>query len=444
MSTTEPDGVIDLQAVYSDLAAALGAAQQRAGDAPDEVAAMNERIQQRWSQAVQRAGAGMDPALLQSLPPVVTPDPPASTDIEIDIDAVLDHVDAFSFAAGAPAAPQGRRFGFTGSLRTAALGWCAAAVVLAVLLGVTVSGSVVVPAFIPPVAVVLLLGWRGAGRAPGALWAVGMLPLVFLLAGQGTTAAAALAFVVLVEGFACLIQLSARDDEPWGREPKARRRPLEIELVVFSIAAWTTKVDVVALLVLACLAGLLWRRPWTAALAALVSGLAVFIELAPWTNAGADFADLLVYAVLTAHWVRAVVSRPWRASRLSATELGLSLGGRAVRGSWRAARRTADNVLPGLPVPGSPGGRAGGPGSTGSGATGPAQPENEGYRYCWTCHQQTKHEPMPMSPPVCRRCAAGATTFDRGMNIYEDCATCRQKTMHTHDGTCLSCRGRGR
>lgn len=441
MNPARPADMTDLRGVYSDLAGALGAAQRMAaapGGTREQATAANQRVQQAWAQAVQLLGAGLDQAQIREIPPVVIPDPEAPPDVDLDV--VIHHVNSFSSGFAVPEPEPVRRFGFTGSVRLAALIWCGIAAVLALLLGVTVAGAVVVPAFVPAIATTLLLAWRGIGRAPGALWAVGLLPLVLLLVGESTTAASAVAFAVLVEGFAYLTYLSGVDDEPTRDEPRVRRRPLEVELVLFSVAAWTTKVDVVALLVLACLGGLLWRRRWTAVTAAAVSALALFIEFAPWTTAPADAADLIVYVLLTVHWTRTVFHGPWYAGRLWATEMGLALGGRALRGGWRVARRTADNMLAAPPVTGQPG-----RGATGGGAYGdPSGSEDDGLRYCWTCHQQTKHEPRYMAPPVCRRCAAGATTFDRGLNIYEDCPECGGKTMHTHDGTCLSCRGRGR
>lgn len=179
MSSAPRGDAVDLGNVYSDLAAALGAAHHQStfGDgSPERLAAVNQAVQQLWSRTVQRLGAGMEHADLSGIPPVVEPDLEAPA--ELDVDAILDHVAEFEPAPAVTPQQPWSPFGWAISVRTAALVWCAVAAVLAVVLGLTVAGPVVVPAFIPPIATGLLLAWRGVGRAPGVLWAIGLAPLV--------------------------------------------------------------------------------------------------------------------------------------------------------------------------------------------------------------------------------------------------------------------------
>lgn len=379
-------------------------------------------MQQLWSLTVQRLGAGLEQADLSDIPPTVEPDLQAPADL--DVDAILDHVAAFKPAATVTPQQPWSPFGRAVTVRTAALVWCAVAAVLAVVLGVIGVGPVVVPAFLPPIATGLLLAWKGVGRVPGVLWAVGLVPLVFLVVATNT----AVAFVVLVEGFAYLTYLSSSEDGSWQHEPRAQRRSLEIELVLYSLAAWTTGNDLVVPLFFACLAGLLWRRRWTAATAAAVTGLVLLLTLTP----AAVLNHGPVYAVLAVHWVRAIFHDPWLASRLSMTEIGLTLSGRALRGSWRVAQRTVQNALPPLVSPqrGSLFQRLGSSG--------------DGLRYCWTCHMKTPHKSAGFSLPICQRCVGKADKATSGRTFGQSCPVCRGRTPHTDGGKCLSCWKKGR
>lgn len=435
MSSAPRDDMVDLRDVYSDLAAALGAAHHQAtlGDgSPERLAAVNQAVQQLWSLTVQRLGAGLEHPDLSGIPPVIEPDLEAPADL--DVDAILDHVTDFEPAPVVIPQQPWSPFGWAISVRTAALVWCAVAAVLAVVLGLTVAGPVVVLAFIPPIVTGLLLAWRGVGRAPGVLWAIGLAPLVIIAVGTGT--AAVLVALALVEGFAYLAYLSSNTNGSWQHEPRAQRRPLEIELVLYSLAAWSTRSDIEGLLLVVFLAGLLWRRRWTAATAAAVTGLAPFLELGSWSVTAAYFNYYgLVYAVLAAHWVRAIFHGPWLASRLSMTEIGLTLSGRALRGSWRVAQRTVENALPSLVSPGRGGlfqGLASG-GSTG-----------DGLRYCWTCHMKTQHKSAGFSLPICQRCVGKANTTTSERTFSQSCPLCRGRTPHTDGGKCLSCWKKGR
>ncbi|MGH8920168.1 MAG: hypothetical protein ACRD0H_17855, partial [Actinomycetes bacterium] len=321
--------------------------------------------------------------------------------------------------------------------RTAALVWCAAAVVCAVVLGVAGGGAVVVPAFLPPIVTGLLLAWRGAGRAPGALWAVGLMPLVILVGGPGT----AVAFVALVEGFAYLVHLSGTADDSSPPELRVQRRPLEIELVLYSLASWTTGIDMTGLLIVACLAGLLWRRRWTAAVAAAITGLALVVELNTSSVAGVLVSHGLVYVVLTAHWLRAISHGPWLASRLSMTELGLVLSGRALRGGRRVVQRTVENALPPLVSP-PRGGLFQGTGNRGNNSS---INSGDNLLYCWTCHRKTEHKPAGFSPPICLRCVRKAGNSRSERTLIRSCPVCRQgPTPHTAGGKCLNCWKDGR
>lgn len=437
MSPTH-DTASDLANIHRDLAFALGAAQHQASsdpDAQDWLLGVNHRVQRAWSQTVQRAGAGLPPGDLQGIPPVVEPDPDAPDDLDVEV--ILEHVAAYRPPGGEPVRSRWAPPGFPGSTRTAALIWCAAAGTLAVLLGVTVAGLAVVPAFVPPIAVALLVAWRGAGRVPGALFAIGLAPLALLLP-HVLVSVAALAIIALIEGFAYLTYLSSASDGSWEHELRAQRRPMELELILYSLAAATVRVDVVALLVLACLAGLLWRRRWTAWLAAALTALALSVQLASVSG-----AEVLVYLALGVHWLRAAFHGPWLASRLSITEIGLSITGRAVRGSWRVAQRTVENALPPLAAP-SRGGLFSGLTSREAGTRTPGG-GSFGLRYCNTCLTSTEHDKAGFSLPICRRCVTKAgRRGGKDGTFRQNCGICRGPTQHTHDGKCLSCWRKGR
>jgi hypothetical protein len=438
MRSTPPAGLTDLHHIAGDLAMVLGAATRQAaadGTAAERYAAVNHRVQQLWAQAVQQVAAGLPAADLAGLPPVVEADPTAP--IDLDIDGILDNVAAYRPARGDESAPR-TSFVTVVSVHTAALAWCAVAAVVAVTLGVATPVRLgAIPLFLIPVATVLLVAWRGAGRVRGIVYAIGLAPLAVAPGAAGATVAA-LAIVGLVEGFAYITHLSSAIDGSWADDPRARRRPLEIELAVYSLAAATIRVDMVGLLVLACLAGFLWRRRWTAALAAALTCLSWYVQLG-----SASGADAAVYLVLAVHWSRAVFHRPWLAGRMSLTEIGLTLTGRALRGSWRMAERATGGVLPPLGAP-KPGWLYRGLTSREAG-TRTAGGGTFGLKYCNTCLTSTEHDKAGFSLPICRRCVAKAgRTNTRDATFRQSCGVCRGPTPHTHDGQCLSCWKKGR
>lgn len=430
MTSTPPAGTTDLHNIYCDLALALGAEAGRAGTgdaAAQRYATVNSRVQQLWARTVQQLGSTMSAADLAGVPPVVQPDPAAPPDL--DVDMVLDAVASYRPSPGAGTAA--RRIPV--SVRTAALTWCAAAALLAVTLGLTTPIKLgAIPVFVIPIATVLLVAWRGAGRVRGFFFAIGLAPLA-LVPGAAGVAVAALAIVVLVEGFAYITHLSSTVDGSGEDDPRAQRRPLEIELAVYSLAAATIRVDMVGLLVLACLAGFLWRRRWTAALAAALTCLAWYVQ-----QRSASGADVVVYLVLAAHWARAVFHRPWLAGRMSLTEIGLRLSGRAVRGTYRVAVRTAENVMPPLGAP-TPGWLFPGLASGAAPARTPPAGGGGGMKYCSTCVRNTPHDPAGFSLPVCRRCAGGANRGKDERTTTRSCPVCRAPMPHAGNGKCLNC-----
>ncbi|MGH3615210.1 MAG: hypothetical protein ACRDRK_21965 [Pseudonocardia sp.] len=439
MSSTPPAGSTDLHNIYCDLALALGTEAHRAGTddaAAQRYAAVHSHVQQLWARTVQQLGSRMSAADRVGVPPVVQPDPAAPADLDVDmvLEAVASYRPPTDAGAGVGRAPRLLPV----SVRTAALVWCAAATVLAVVLGLTTPINLgAVPLFLIPIATVLLVAWRGAGGVRGFFYAIGLAPLA-LVPGAAGVAVAALAIVVLVEGFAYITYLSSAVDGSWEDDPRAQRRPLEIELAVYSLAAATIRVDMVGLLVIACLAGFLWRRRWTAALAAALTCLAWFVQ-----QRSAGGADVVVYLVLAGHWARAVFHRPWLAGRMSLTEVGISLSGWALRGTWRAARRAADNVLPPLGAASGSGllsgltSREAGTRTPGGGSF--------GLRYCNTCLTSTEHDKAGFSQPVCRRCLGKAgRRGDRDATFRQTCGTCRGPTQHTDSGKCLNCWRKGR
>jgi len=80
MSSAPRSDTVDLRNVYNDLATALGSAHHQAtlaDGSPDQLAAVNQAVQQLWSLTGQRLGAGLERADLGDLPPVIEPDPQA-------------------------------------------------------------------------------------------------------------------------------------------------------------------------------------------------------------------------------------------------------------------------------------------------------------------------------------------------------------------------------
>jgi hypothetical protein len=339
-------------------------------------------------------------AAVEPTTPLPSGDPPG----RLDVEGSPAHV----AAAVEPATPPlgGDRWP---TVRTAALLWVAAATVFGVVLGSTFSGPVALPAFLPPVATGLLAAFAGAGRAPGALWAVGLAPLAFLLPGA-TSWLAVLAFVLLVAGFGYVLWLA----DPW-----ARRRPLELGLVLCGLAALTAPTDVVAI-VFVCWAGaLLWRRRWTALVAAGVCGFTALGPSILYTAPGGGVPpDVLTYLVLTAGWGWAAFDRAWLASRLPLVERILRLVGLGARSAYRTTQRYADGVV-------ATPGRA------------PARQEAE-MRYCWTCHQRKPHIAPGTSPAICTDCLGRAGQL-RGEALRRQwCDRCARHQPFTHRG-CLRC-----
>ncbi len=168
MSSAPHGDTVDLRNVYDDLAMVLGSAHHRArlaSGSPDQLAAVNQAVQQLWSLTVQRLGASLERADPGDLPPVVV-EPDLQATADLDVDAILDHVAAFEPAAATP--QQSRSlFDLAGSVRTATLVWCAVAAVLAVFLGVTVTGPVVVALLFIACLAGLLWRWPAAAALTG-------------------------------------------------------------------------------------------------------------------------------------------------------------------------------------------------------------------------------------------------------------------------------------
>jgi hypothetical protein len=403
VSTADYDRIAELRDVYQDLAWALGAAYRETGGPPTEV---EDRVARLWTLAVLRsADEGVDPS---GVPATVEPDLDAPDGF--DVAGCLHHV------AGAvePAdAPPDQVDGRTPTVRTAALAWVAAAGAAALLLGVTGSGPVVVPAFVPAIATGLLAAYLTI-RGPGALWAVGLASLVFLLAGAGTSWAAVVMFVVLVAGFGYILWLAGQQDPG----PRARRRPLELGLVLYTLAAMTVRTDVVAIVFVCCVGALLWRRRWTALVAAAVCGFtALGPSILPPTLDGGTPPDVLTYLVLTAGWLWAAFNLAWLNDPLKLTEWGVRRFGRGARAAYRTAQRYT--ALP-QPQP----------------RVVPSGPDGMGY--CWTCHQRKPHIAPATSPAICADCLrrAGRRT---GEPLHRQwCDRCARFQPFTHRG-CLRC-----
>lgn len=421
MRSTGYGRTAELQDVYGDLARALGAA---VGDASVE-----DRVGRLWHRAVLRFTAGdVDPT---GIPAAVTPDPAPPPGF--DVEGCLEHVTA-AVASGAgtatmraqaaaeaplpgavpevrlPAAAAGSSVGRL-SVRTAALLWVAVAVVFGGVLGVTLSGPVALPAFVPPIVTGLLAAFVGAGRGAGAWWAVGLAPLALLLPGAATSWLAVAVFVLLVGGFGAVLWLAA----PW-----ARRRPLELGLVLYSLAALTAPTDVVAVVFVCCAGALLWRRRWTALVTASVC---VFIALGPAIiSPAADGGvppDVLTYLALAAGWAWAAFDPAWLAVRLSGTEWVLALMGRGARSAYRTTQHHTD----GMPAP---------PGNT--------APPRQGAdtHYCWTCHQRRPDIAPGTSPAICTNCLRTAGQRGGEPLRRQWCDGCARFQPFTHRG-CLRC-----
>jgi hypothetical protein len=386
--------ITELQDVYQDLARALGAAH---GDAEVE-----ERVARLWTLAV--LGLADENSDLTGLPATVEPDddPPAGFDVE----GCLAHV-AAAVEPATPLLPGNSR---APTVRTAALLWVATTTVLGVVLGSTLSGPVALPAFLPPVVTGLLAAFTGAARAPGALWAVGLAPMVFLLPGAATSWLAVLAFVLLVVGFGYVLWLA----DPW-----ARRRPLELGLVLCGLAALTAPTDVVAIVFVCCAGALLWRRRWTALVAAGVCGFTALGPSILYTSPdGGVPPDVLTYLLLAAGWVWAAVDPVWLADRLQLTEWVLRVVGRGARSAYRTTQRYADGVVT---TPARP----------------PARHEVDTH-YCWTCHQRKSHIAPGTSPAICTDCLGRAGQRGGESLRRRWCDRCARYQPFTYRG-CLRC-----
>lgn len=423
MSTAERDQLADLRNIYQDLALALGAAYHLDQEPATDVA---DRVAHLWALAVLRLTGDTEDLDAAGIPAVVEPDPEAPADL--DIDGYLDHVaEAVDGAPEPDRAPAGLRMP---TVRTAALGWAAAAFVLGIVLGLTGSGPVVLPALLPPIVTALIAAYVGAGRMPGALWAVGLAPMVLLLAGGRTSWFATLGFVVLVEGFAQVLRLAGRPaslDSSTRAGRRLRRRPLELALVVYTLAALTVRSDLTAVVFVCCVGALLWRRRWTALVAAALCGLIVLVpSLALREPGGGVLPDVLTYLALTVHWGRAAFNRAWLADLLSFTELGLVLTGRTLRATYRTVRRHTDAALAPLSAP----------------SPGSLRQADAGMRYCWTCHQRKPRIAAGTSPAICEDCLRRAGRRDGEALHRKWCDRCARFQPFTHRG-CLHCWEKG-
>ncbi len=379
--------------------------------AADEVALVDHRVEELWARAVGTALPALDDEALASVPATVTPN--LSAPANLDVAGHLDRVEGFINGDKPPPGARPRRPGLV---------WLGACVLFALLLGVTVRGLTVVPAFVPAIATGLLLAAFGPGRVPGWIWAIGLMPLALLLTSGSPPKAElpvepqwflGVIFVALIHGFARVMSTS---DVP------GSRRPLELEVVACTIGA-ATGPDA-AILIAAALLGLFRRRTWTCWVAIAAGTLLLFIAF----RDGIEWAHPVVLVAFIVHWVRALLSDAWK-ERLTRTEIILSIAGRLGKAGYRAIQRSAP-ALPTVSFNGPPE---------------PPQPKNDKYpdgqfgRYCNRCHGETPHVSGGFSMPVCVQCGSRAAGGSRGDRTFQNyCANCGGQTPHTTHG-CVVC-----
>lgn len=417
--------------------------------AHDEVAVTDQRVEELWARAV--AAADLNGQEYVSVPGTVAPDRAAPPGL--DTASVLDRI-ARSLAGGAPQdMTSARRIGLV---------WLGCCLLAGVLLGATVSGLMAVPAIGCALVTGGLLLLFGPGRVPGWIWSIGLIPLTFLLTSGSTPSThssthvpaqwfVGVVFLLLVSGFGVVLGLAGSQRlhtrAAGGRRVTrmagvaAARRPLELEIVLCTLGASLAGQDGV-LILLPSLVGLLRRRWWTPllGLAGTTLMLAVALRDASMT-AAPEQAHVVVLAALAVHWLRALLSKPWR-SRLTATEAAFSLAGWAVRTGYGASRQAIDNQVafamrPLCSPPAAP--------PRPQRKPQPQQkkskyPDGQFGRYCASCAYVTPHVSRGgFSVPQCIPCGSrsiGGTGKDRTHNHY--CTTCNSTTPHTKKG-CVVC-----
>jgi hypothetical protein len=413
----------------------------------DEVAFVDRRAEELWSTALAQAVPALEPDVLATVPRTVdvSSDAPADFDVDGCLNKVARVLGGHQDPHGVAAYANPRLVGAT---------WLATCLLCAVVLGMTVRGLVVIPAFVPPIMTGALLIAFGVGRLPGFVWAIGLMPLALLLSSGAPPSDHSqlymppqwylgVLFLVLVEGFAYLLRLMGEQDLRQRDEAgkpitdrqilRAKRRPLEVSLVLCTVVAVTDSSDTAAILLIACLAGLLWRRRWTSVLAAAVCAIMVFVASdlsGPW----ADWAHPIVLGAFVVHWIRAVFNPAWY-ERLAMTEAVLGVAGSTIRGIYGALSRGADASWSRLSIPTAI------PANTTT-----TEPRTQRYqkdqfpRYCNTCLGSTPHVAgSGLSMPICVQCGSKATGGgykDRTFPRY--CASCAGSTPHTAKG-CIVC-----
>ncbi|SDM29542.1 hypothetical protein [Allokutzneria albata] len=405
--------------------------------AADEVARVDHRVEGLWAQAVAAARPALDDRTAAGLPPAVTPDLSAPADL--DIGSHLDEIERF-ITGDVGETPENT----WNSPRWVGGVWLGACVFFAIVLGVTVRGTAVVPAVVPPIITGLVLIALGPGRVPGWIWAIGLMPLAMLAASgsppSSTDLVAAepqwflgVVFVVLVHGFARLMR-AADEQRLRALVNKGKtitdsmvvaiaRRPLEIEVVACTIGAATG--PGAAVLVLASLVALFKRGALTSAVAA---GAGLLILMVNFETG--DWAHRIVLVALIAHWARAMLSTEWK-QPLARTEW---IMGRVGQVGLAAVRRT-QGMLP-VPTFSFSSGQSARP------AAEPAKyPDGQFGRYCNSCVGVTAHVSGGLSMPYCVQCGSKAAGGGRGDRNFPDyCASCGGTTPHTSHG-CVVCGG---
>lgn len=385
--------------------------------ARDEVALVDHRVEQLWADAVAAAGPALDDHTYDCLEPTVAPAADAPADL--DIHAHLDHIQRRIHGEPPPADEPSS---WWTSARSFGIAWLAACAIFALLLGVSVNGLVVVPAFVPAIGTGLALLGLGVGRTPGWLWAIGLLPLVALLLGGPPRSGESdldvsapwfvgVIFLLLVSGFARWLALAGEQRlqrlADSGEHVDQRmslsneRRPLELELMMCTFGALTIGPDVADLILLPSGLALIRRRRWTCILAAAVSVVMFFVAVGDAQELfGGSWAHVVVLAALTTHWIRALFSDAWR-QRLTRTELAMSITSRLAGAAYRSTQQRLTGqasqpwLNPELPTPVT----------TGPNQTQPPRyPQGQFGRYCGSCMDVTPHVPGGLSLPVCVQC----------------------------------------
>lgn len=403
----------------------------------DDVAMTDERAEHLWQQARLSAAADLSPQQFAALPARTVTDHGVPADVSSS--HILDHIERW--ISGEPDPDHSGH----GSLqaRPILLGWAAACLVLAIVLGATGVGASVVPAFIPPLVTAGLLLRFGPGPLPGVVWSIGLWPLAIILHGSGGLhLLTGVIFIALVEVFAYAIRVLGRDQQdqreasggPYDTRQQARiqRRPLELTLVTYTLAVATQHSDYGPLVALICVGGLLFRRRvGTIGVLAVCAGATLLAQYDASRTSTVNGAFPIVFAALTAHWVQAFLTSAWY-ERLKLTEWALILTGRGIRAGYRRGTSMFPTSL------------GEGPLSRHVTAAPPPKPTNDlpdgqFMRYCASHGERRVHMHVGLSQPKCIDCAkrnTGASYHDPTFQRY--CSHCNSTFPHTRRG-CTNC-----